>query len=94
MKLTSIKTATSDGGVDVSQIVAAVDWVVEHRNDDKANPIRVLNLSYGTDGTQDYRVDPLIHAVENAWRAGIVVVVAGGNQGVGPGWTTLPTTRE
>ena len=83
VKLTSIKTATSDGGVDVSQIVAAVDWVVEHRNDDKANPIRVLNLSYGTDGTQDYRVDPLIHAVENAWRAGIVVVVAGGNQGVG-----------
>lgn len=83
VKLTSVKTATSDGAVDVSQIVAAVDWVVKHRNDDKANPIRVLNLSYGTDGTQDYRLDPLTHAVENAWRAGIVVVVAGGNQGVG-----------
>src|SRR4051794_18057064 len=83
VKLTSIKTATSDGAVDVSQIVAAVDWVVQHRNADPANPIRVLNLSYGTDGTQDYRVDPLIHAVENAWRAGIVVVVAGGNQGIG-----------
>jgi serine protease AprX len=82
-ELTSIKTATSDGAVDVSQVVAAVDWVVAHRNDDPANPIRVLNLSYGTDGTQDYRVDPLVHAVENAWRAGIVVVVAGGNQGVG-----------
>jgi serine protease AprX len=83
VKLTSIKTATSDGAVDVSQVVAAVDWVVEHRNDDKANPIRVLNLSYGTDGVQGYRTDPLTHAVENAWRAGIVVVVAGGNQGVG-----------
>jgi serine protease AprX len=83
VKLTSIKTATSDGAVDVSQVVAAVDWVVEHRNDDPANPIRVLNLSYGTDGTQDYRLDPLIHAVENAWRAGVVVVAAGGNQGLG-----------
>jgi serine protease AprX len=30
---------------------------------------------------QDYRLDPLTHAVENAWRAGIVVVVAGGNSG-------------
>ena len=50
-----------------------------------ANPIRVLNLSYGTDGTQNYLTDPLTHAVENAWRAGIVVVVAGGNSG-----TTAP----
>ena len=80
-KLTSLKVAASDGGVDVSQVVAAVDWVVEHRNDDPANPIRVLNLSYGTDGVQDYRLDPLTHAVENAWRAGIVVVVSGGNDG-------------
>ncbi len=80
-ELTSLKMASSDGAVDVSQVVAAVDWVVAHRNDDPANPIRVLNLSYGTDGTQDYRLDPLTHAVENAWRKGIVVVVAGGNNG-------------
>jgi serine protease AprX len=81
VRLTSVKVATSDGAADVSQVVAAVDWVVEHRNDDPSNPIRVLNLSYGTDGVQDYRVDPLTHAVENAWRAGIVVVVSGGNDG-------------
>ncbi len=79
--LTSIKVGAFDGTVDVSQVIAAVDWVVAHRNDDPAHPIRVLNLSYGTDGTQDYRLDPLVHAVENAWRAGIVVVVAAGNGG-------------
>jgi serine protease AprX len=89
-RLTSVKTAASDGGVDVSQVVAAVDWVVEHRNDNPSNPIRVLNLSYGTDGVQDYRVDPLTHAVENAWRAGIVVVVSGGNNGVGSGKLNNP----
>ncbi|HEX2176878.1 MAG TPA: S8 family serine peptidase [Nocardioidaceae bacterium] len=82
-KLTSIKVAAHDGAADVSQVIAAIDWVVEHRNDDPRNPIRVLNLSYGTDGVQDYRVDPLTHAVENAWRAGIVVVVSGGNEGFG-----------
>ncbi len=79
--LTSLKVASSDGAVDVSQVIAAVDWVVQHRNDDPKNPIRVLNLSFGTDGLQGYRVDPLTHAVENAWRAGIVVVVSGGNEG-------------
>ncbi len=80
-RLTSLKVASSEGAVDVSQVVAAIDWVVSHRNDDPNNPIRVLNLSYGTDGVQDYRLDPLTHAIENAWRAGIVVVVAGGNNG-------------
>ena len=29
--------------------------------------IRVLNLSFGTDSTQDYRLDPLAHAAEVAW---------------------------
>ncbi len=80
-RLTSLKVGTTQGAVDVSQVVAAVDWVVTHRNDDPRNPIRVINLSYGTDGSQDYQVDPLTHAVENAWRAGIVVVVSGGNSG-------------
>ncbi len=84
-RLTSVKVGSHDGAVDVSQVIAAVDWVVKHRKDDPANPIRVLNLSYGTDGVQSYQVDPLTHAVENAWRAGIVVVVAAGNRGVARG---------
>jgi serine protease AprX len=79
-KVISLKTATADGSVDVSQIIAAIDWVVQHRNDPGMN-IRVLNLSFGTDGTQDASIDPLTYAVEVAWRAGIVVVVSAGNNG-------------
>jgi serine protease AprX len=45
--------------------------------------IRVLNLSFGTDGTQDYQLDPLAYAAEQAWHHGIVVVVAAGNAGFG-----------
>jgi serine protease AprX len=82
VKLTSVKVGVSNGAVDVSQTIAAIDWVVEHRNDDPKNPIRVINLAYGTDGSQDYRVDPLTFAVENAWRKGIVVVAAAGNGGI------------
>jgi serine protease AprX len=43
----------------------------------------MLNLSYGTDGLQAYELDPLAYAVEQAWDAGIVVVVAAGNDGSG-----------
>jgi serine protease AprX len=80
-KLTSVKVGTANGAVDVSQMMAAVDWVVQHRNDDPANPIRVINLAFGTNSTQPSYIDPLSFAVENAWRNGIVVVAAGGNAG-------------
>src|SRR5439155_14905992 len=43
--------------------------------------IRVLNLSLGRPIFESYTVDPLCQAVEAAWKAGIVVVVAAGNYG-------------
>jgi serine protease AprX len=81
-RIVSLKVASSDGATDVSQVMAAIDWVVEHRNTDGLN-IRVLNLSFGTDSTQDYRLDPLAYAAEVAWLHGIVVVVSAGNSGFG-----------
>jgi serine protease AprX len=79
-ELLSLKVATGDGGADVSQVIAAIDWVVAHRRDQGMN-VRVLNLSYGTASTQPWQVDPLAAAVENAWDKGILVVVSGGNDG-------------
>ena len=81
-RIVSLKVADQTGATDASQVLAAIDWVVQHRNTDGLN-IRVLNLSYGTDSTQDYRLDPLTYAVEQAWKKGIVVVVAAGNGGYG-----------
>ena len=81
-RLLNVKVADSNGGVDVSQVIAAIDWVVEHRTDNGMN-IRVLNLAFGTDGVQPHEVDPLHFAVERAWQAGIVVVVSAGNDGNG-----------
>ncbi|MCU1427822.1 MAG: peptidase and in kexin sedolisin [Actinomycetia bacterium] len=79
-RVVSIKIGAADGAADVSQVIAGIDWVVQHRHEPGFN-IRVLSLSFGTDSTQDYRIDPLAYAAERAWRAGIVVVVAGGNDG-------------
>ncbi|MPZ69575.1 MAG: S8 family serine peptidase [Actinobacteria bacterium] len=81
-RVVSVKVANNEGATDVSQVLAGIDWAVQHRNDDGLN-IRVLNLSFGTDSIQSYVLDPLSYAVEAAWRKGIVVVVAGGNRGYG-----------
>jgi serine protease AprX len=94
VKLTSIKVGTYNGTVDVSQVIAAVDWVVEHRNDDSANPIKVINLSYGSGGTPQNWNDSLGYAVEKAWRSGIVVVAAAGNDGNSFGSQANPALNE
>jgi subtilisin family serine protease len=79
-RIVSVKVGDADGGVDVTQVIAAIDWVVQHAHDPGLN-IRVINLAYGTNSTQPYLVDPLAFAVEQAWKAGIVVVAAAGNTG-------------
>ncbi|MFF5289730.1 S8 family serine peptidase [Paractinoplanes globisporus] len=90
--LISLKVAAADGAADVSQVIAAIDWVVEHRNDAGLN-IRVLNLSFGTDSTQSEVLDPLSFAVETAWKKGIVVVVAVGNDGPTASRVTMPAAN-
>jgi serine protease AprX len=79
-RIVSVKVAGHDGVTTVPQVVAAIDWVVEHRNTDGLN-IRVLNLSLGQAGVTNHVGDLLSAAVERAWDAGIVVVVAAGNRG-------------
>jgi serine protease AprX len=79
-RIVSLKVGVADGGVDVTQVIAAINWVIDHKTDNGMN-IRVLNLSYGTNSTQPSSIDPLSYAAERAWKAGIVVVAAAGNTG-------------
>lgn len=88
-QLLNVKVGTGDGGADVSQVIAAIDWVVEHR-DDAGMRVRVLNLAYGTAALQSWQVDPLARAVENAWRKGILVVTAAGNDGAAGSTLLMP----
>jgi subtilisin family serine protease len=80
--IVSVKVADAYGDTDVTQLIAAIDWVVAHKDDPGMN-IRVINLSVGIDPSQSYLVDPLAYAVEQAWAHGIVVVAAAGNDGTG-----------
>jgi serine protease AprX len=85
--LVSLKVAGRNGATDVSKVLAAIQWVVSFR---ERYGIEVLNLSLGTDSRVPYTVDPLNYAVERAWRAGITVVVAGGNSGPDAGTVAKP----
>jgi serine protease AprX len=85
--LVSVKVAGYDGATDVSVIIAALQWVIAHKAQFN---IRVLNLSFGTDSTQRYAIDPLDFAVEQTWKAGITVVVSAGNRGPGIGSIDKP----
>jgi serine protease AprX len=80
-RVVNLKVGAYDGSVDVTQVIAAINWTIQHKNDNGMN-IRVLNLAYGTQSLQGYEADPLSYAVEQAWKAGIFVVVAAGNDGV------------
>ncbi len=88
-RIVSVKVADAHGNSDVSQVIAGIDWVVQHAHDPGMN-IRVLNLSFGTNSTQAYTIDPLAYAAEVAWRAGIVVVTSAGNSGAADGRLTNP----
>ncbi len=87
-RIVSIKVATADGGADVSQVLAAIYWVIQHAHDPGLN-IRVINLSYGTNSKQPYTIDPLAYAAQLAWKKGIVVVAAAGNTGYQQGQGAL-----
>ena len=56
-RLISVKAGALDGSVDVSQVIAGINWVAQHAHDPGYN-IRVISLSYGTDSTQPYAGRP------------------------------------
>ena len=86
-RLVSVKVAGRDGSTDVSVVIAGLQWVASHRSEYN---IRVLNLAFGTDGTQTYSLDPLNYAVEQVWFAGVLVVVSAGNRGSDAGTINKP----
>ncbi|MEQ1730678.1 MAG: S8 family peptidase, partial [Vicinamibacterales bacterium] len=78
-RLINLRVLNGQGAGRASDVIAAIDWAIEHR---AAYNIRIINLSLGAPVMQSYRDDPLCEAVERAASAGLVVVAAAGNYGV------------
>jgi len=85
--LVALKVAGPDGATDTSVVIAALQWVAAHADE---YDVRVLNLSFGTDARQSAFLDPLNHAVQRVWDAGILVVVSAGNAGPDDGTVRKP----
>lgn len=74
----NLRVLDQNGAATDSEVIAAINEAISLKS--KYN-IRVMNLSLGRAVFESYKLDPLCQAVEKAWKSGIVVVVAAGNNG-------------
>ena len=86
--IVGVKVLDGTGQGRSSAVMAGIIWAVANR--DRYN-IRVLNLSIGSNPVAPASFDPIAKAVEFAWKNGITVVCAAGNEGeIGPGGILSP----
>lgn len=78
VNLINLRVLDQNGEGTDSEVIAAIQAAIQLQS---TYNIRVINLSLGRPVLESYTVDPLCQAVEQAWKAGIVVVVAAGNYG-------------
>ena len=86
--IVGIKVLDDTGEGRASSLISGIAWAIANR--DKYG-IRVLNISVGGNQVGPAGVDPIALACEAAWKHGIVVVCAAGNEGdFGPGGVVSP----
>ena len=74
----NLRALDAHGSGTDSSVIAAIETAIRLKSQYN---IRVINLSLGRPVFESYTVDPLCQAAEEAWKAGIVVVAAAGNDG-------------
>ncbi len=87
--LVDVKVSDDIGRSYVSDVVTAIDWVIQNR--ERYN-IRVMNLSLVSSTAESAKTSVLAAAVERAWFNGIFVAVAAGN--VGPNTVYYPPAND
>ena len=81
IKILGLRVLDKKGSGKTSDVISALEFAIA--NKDRFN-IRIVNLSLGHPIFESAATDPLVQAVEAVVRAGIVVVVAAGNNGTNP----------
>jgi serine protease AprX len=76
--LVSLKVLDAFGKGTISNIIAALDWIVTNG---KTYNVRVVNMSVGAGVYESYWTDPLTLATKKVTDTGITVVAAAGNMG-------------
>jgi serine protease AprX len=78
VNIINLRVLDQNGSGTDSQVIAAIQQAIALKN---TYNIRVITMSLGRPVFECYTLDPVDQAVESAWKAGIVVVVAAGNNG-------------
>jgi serine protease AprX len=78
VNLINLRVLNANGAGTDSGVIAAIEEAISLQS---TYNIRVINMSLGRPVFESYALDPVDQAVEAAWKAGIVVVTAAGNEG-------------
>lgn len=82
-----VKVLDKMGTGKMSTVISGIEWCVE--NKDRYN-IRIICLSLGSEAQSSHKDDLLCETVECAWKSGIVVCAAAGNEGPDKGSISSP----
>jgi serine protease AprX len=78
VNIVNLRVLDQNGSGTDSGVIAAIEEAITLQS---TYNIRVINMSLGRPVFESYTLDPVDQAVEAAWKAGIVVVAAAGNNG-------------
>lgn len=84
--LVGLKVLRKDGSGNISDVLAALQWVVDHGEEYN---IKIINLSVGMKDVEGEQ-SALVRGVDAAWDRGFVVICAAGNNGPDSGSVTTP----
>lgn len=91
-RIHNLKVFNDDGQTDVSVVIAAVEHILHEKLQNPAKPV-VVNMSLGENiGSENYTA--LDEAIKTASNAGVVFVVASGNQGINARLVTPAHAQE
>ena len=90
-QIVDVRIFNCAGQADSSQIESALNWILSNKD---TYGIRVVNMSLGTTGVIQDGLDSTSILVNRVVAAGVVVVVAAGNNGDNPQTITSPGTAE
>lgn len=81
--LVGIKVLDKMGSGSLETVMSGVDWCIQYNEENPENKIDIISMSLGSTAQNygDENSDPMVTIVEEAWKSGIVVCVAAGNEG-------------
>lgn len=88
-EIAALKVLDEKGSGKITTMVQAIDWLLQNY---RRFGIRIVNISVGmpVKNWRNPQKDPLVQKVEELWDAGLIVVVAAGNEGPGQYTITSP----